>query len=193
MSADTSAQIERRYTELIMSRSPQRRVEMCFEMSDTARQIVRRSLESAGVSPEEIGPAMLTGLYGMDLAPEQLVGCERRLRAGLRNERGIQSTSEVDRLLRRAIGDKRLIAFSLGGCERLAEPHDYGLIGGAAKLFFYQVGGASRSGQPLGWRWAELSKLSGLRVLDEHFPGSRAIPTGRHHRWDVLFASVSVR
>lgn len=100
---------------------------------------------------------------------------------------------EVDRLLRRAIAEKCLIAFSLAGCGRVAEPHDYGMIGGVAKLFFYQVGGASRSGQPLGWRWAELAKVSGLRVLDGHFPGSRAIPTGRHHRWDVLYASVSVR
>jgi hypothetical protein len=104
-----------------------------------------------------------------------------------------QPPSEVDRLLRRAIGEKRLVAFSLAGCARVAEPHDYGLIGGVAKLFFYQVGGASRSGQPLGWRWAEIAKLSEPRVLDEHFPGSRAVPTGRHHRWDVLYASVSVR
>jgi hypothetical protein len=103
------------------------------------------------------------------------------------------AASEVDRLLRRAIGERRLVAFSLAGCERVAEPHDYGVIGGAAKLFFYQVGGASRSAQPLGWRWADPSKMSDLRVLDQHFPGSRAIPTGRHHRWDVLYASVSVR
>ena len=103
------------------------------------------------------------------------------------------AASEVDRLLRRAMAEKRLVAFSLAGCQRVAEPHDYGLIGGVAKMFFYQVGGVSRSGQPLGWRWAEIAKVSGLRVLDQQFPGSRAIPTGRHHRWDVLYASVSVR
>jgi hypothetical protein len=193
MSADTSAEIERRYTQMIMSRSPQQRVEMCLAMSDTARRIVRRSLESAGVPPEEIAPALLRRLYGTDLAPNQLLDCETRVRARAGNWPGGGPVSEVDRLLRRAIGEKRLLAFSLGGCERIAEPHDYGRIGGVAKLFFYQVGGTSRSGQPLGWRWAELSKMSELRVLDEHFPGSRAIPTGRHHRWEVLYASVSVR
>ena len=193
MSSDTSAEIERRYTALIMSRSPQQRVEMCFEMSDMAREIVRRSLESGGVPSEEIGPALLTGLYGKDLAPEQLMACERRLRAGFRDDLGSESESEVDRHLRLAIAEKRVVVFSLAGCGRVAEPHDYGVIGGVAKLFFYQVGGASRSGQPLGWRWAEIARVSGLRVLDGHFPGSRAIPTGRHHRWDVLYARVSVR
>jgi hypothetical protein len=165
---------------------------MCFEMSDTAREIVRRSLASVGVPPQEIASAFLTRFYETDLAPAQLIDCAKRLRAGFGTDRG-GAASEVDRLLRRAIGEQRLVAFSLGACDRIAEPHDYGLIGGAAKLFFYQVGGASHSGQPLGWRWAELAKLSGLRVLDQHFPGSRAIPSGRHHRWDVLYASVSVR
>jgi hypothetical protein len=187
MSADTSAEIERRYTQLIMSRSPQQRVEMCFAMSDAARGIVRRSLESEGVPAKEIGLALLRRLYGTDLAPKQLRDCGSRMRVGDGQH------AEIDRSLRRAIAEKRLVAFSLAGCERVAEPHDYGLVGGAAKLFFYQVGGASRSRQPLGWRWAELAKLSDLRVLDQHFPGSRAIPTGRHHRWDVLYASVSVR
>jgi|HubBroStandDraft_2_1064218.scaffolds.fasta_scaffold170718_2 hypothetical protein len=193
MSADTSAEIERRYTKMIMSRSPQERVEMCFAMSDTAREIVRRSLERAGVPSEEIAPALLRRLYGADLPPQQLLECGKRVRAGAGNGRSGGWVSEVDRLLRRAIAERRLVAFSLAGCARVAEPHDYGLIGGVAKLFFYQVGGASRSGQPLGWRWAELAKLSELRVLDQHFPGSRALPTGRHHRWDVLYASVSVR
>jgi len=79
----------------------------------------------------------------------------------------------------------------LSGCRRLAEPHDYGVINGETRLFFYQTGGESRSGKPVGWRWAVLSKISELAVLDEHFSGPRAAPSERHVKWDVLFASVS--
>ncbi|MGZ8994460.1 MAG: hypothetical protein ACXW16_10625 [Burkholderiaceae bacterium] len=58
-------------------------------------------------------------------------------------------------------------SFSTSGA--VGKPHDYGLIEGEPRLFFYQVGGESRSGRALGWRWAVLSKVSELRVLDEHF------------------------
>ena len=58
----------------------------------------------------------------------------------------------VDRLLREAIADRRLVSFTLHGRPRVAEPHDYGLIKGIATLFFYQTGGESNSGKPLGWR-----------------------------------------
>jgi hypothetical protein len=97
----------------------------------------------------------------------------------------------VDELLCRAIAERRLIAFSYDEHPRVAEPHDFGLIDGEKKLFFYQVAGTSRSGQPLGWRWAVLPRISGLRLLDDRFPGPRATPSGRHQRWDVLYASVS--
>ena len=100
---------------------------------------------------------------------------------------------ELDRLLRAAIADKRLVTFLLDGRPRRAEPHDYGLKDGEPRLFFYQVGGQSRSGRPLGWRWAVISKVSDLRILDQHFAGTRPVPTGRHVEWDTLFASVSPR
>jgi len=97
----------------------------------------------------------------------------------------------VDQLLRTAIREKRLVAFVLDGCERIAEPHDYGIMNAAPRLFFYQVGGASRSGRPIGWRWADLGKISELKLLDRRFAGPRPAPSGRHVRWDVLYASVS--
>lgn len=101
--------------------------------------------------------------------------------------------ADVDELLKTAIRELRLVAFTLDQCPRLAEPHDYGLIDGEPRLFFYQVGGESRSGRPLGWRWAVLSKISQLRVLDQHFGGTRPVPSGRHVKWDTLFATVSPR
>jgi hypothetical protein len=97
----------------------------------------------------------------------------------------------MERKICDAIRGRRLVAFSLGGRHRIAEPHDYGAIDGRRRLFFYQVGGASLSGAPIGWRWGELDKLAGLRLLDGNFEGARPVPSGRHRRWDRLIASVS--
>lgn len=99
--------------------------------------------------------------------------------------------TDVDALLRAAIAERRLITFTLHNLPRRAEPHDYGAIHGVRKLFFYQVGGGSRSGAPFGWRWAELADLRDVVLLDERFSGSRDSGSGRHVHWDQLFASVS--
>jgi hypothetical protein len=98
-----------------------------------------------------------------------------------------------DRLVRIAIAERRLVTFFLDGFRRIAEPHDYGIIDGVARLFFYQVGGESRSGRPVGWRWGLLPRISELHVLRETFPGSRPAPSGRHIHWDTLIATVSPR
>jgi hypothetical protein len=99
--------------------------------------------------------------------------------------------ANLDWSLRTAIHERRLVAFVLYGKARLVEPHDYGLIGGESRLFCYQVGGDSRSGPPRGWRWAPLPEISQFHVLDKHFRGARPVPSGRHIKWDKLFASVS--
>jgi len=90
-----------------------------------------------------------------------------------------------------AIGERRLLVFSSKRCERIAEPHDYGVIGGVRKLLYYQVGGRSNSGPPNGWRWAEIAEMEGTRILEKRFDGPRPAPTGRHVKWEKLFASVS--
>jgi hypothetical protein len=99
-----------------------------------------------------------------------------------REIKGRASTS-IDHLLRVAIAQKRLVTFTLMGLTRRAEPHDYGIVHGAARLFFYQVGGQSRSGPPRGWRWARVSDISNLEVLDETFTGTRPAISGRHVHW----------
>ena len=99
----------------------------------------------------------------------------------------------VDFILRRAIRDRRIITFTLHDLPRRAEPHDYGIINGAAKLFFYQVGGQSRSARPVGWRWAVVSEIAALEVTDQTFSGSRPASSERHVHWDVLFATVNPR
>jgi hypothetical protein len=103
----------------------------------------------------------------------------------------VAQADSIDFILRTAIRDRRIVTFTLDGHHRVAEPHDYGTIGGNKKLFFYQIGGESRSMPATGWRWAELGKISGLKVLDKHFAGARLTPSGRHVRWQKIFASVS--
>lgn len=100
---------------------------------------------------------------------------------------------DIDRLLRFAISERRILTFTLHGLPRRAEPHDYGIINGVTKLFFYQVGGRSRSGRPIGWRWAIVDEISDATVLHARFGGTRPAPSGRHVKWDVLFATVSPR
>lgn len=104
-----------------------------------------------------------------------------------------QSEKEIDKLLRRAISERRMVTFVLDGKSRVAEPHDYGVIDDERRLFFYQMGGDSSSGRPLGWRWAALSKISRLTLRDQYFSGSRPAPSGKHIKWDKLFATVSSR
>ena len=99
----------------------------------------------------------------------------------------------VDQLLCVAIAERRLVTFDLDGFRRVAEPHDFGVIDGVAKLFFYQIGGESRSGRPVGWRWAVLPRISNLQILGEAFSGPRPVSSGRHVHWDALIATVSPR
>ena len=52
----------------------------------------------------------------------------------------------VDRLLRTAIEQKRLIRFNYKGKPRIVEPHDYGIHKGSVKLFGYQATAKQKCG-----------------------------------------------
>jgi hypothetical protein len=99
-------------------------------------------------------------------------------------------SKDVDKALRTAIENRRLVNFSYQGRPRKAEPHDYGINKGKVRLFCFQVGGESRSGTLPNWRLLEVPDISGLEITDESFPGPRAV-SGSHIEWDDLFASVS--
>ena len=98
---------------------------------------------------------------------------------------------EVDRLLRGAISQRKQIRFHYKGKQRIAEPHDYGIQNGRTLLLTFQLAGDSNSGKLPAWRWIDVSEIRELEVGDDSFPGSRPSPSGKHHRWDRLFASVS--
>ena len=68
-----------------------------------------------------------------------------------------------------AINEKRLIEFVYkDGRARVVEPHDYGVRGGVAKILAYQIGGASRSGTPHGWKWYDVDDMRQLTLLERH-------------------------
>jgi hypothetical protein len=95
----------------------------------------------------------------------------------------------IDRLLRTAIAEKRLIRLHYRGRDRIVEPHDYGRHKGVIKVLTYQVGGSS-SGPLPNWRWIEIERISNVQPLDRTFPGGRPTPSGQHHHWDTLLARV---
>lgn len=96
----------------------------------------------------------------------------------------------IDQLLHRAIASKRLIQFDYENYLRIAEPHDYGAIGGERQLLVYQIGGESRSGKIPDWRLMRVSAMKRVRILNKEFAGGRSIPSGKHKKWDQLIARV---
>ncbi|HEX6544912.1 MAG TPA: hypothetical protein VF023_01310 [Bryobacteraceae bacterium] len=95
----------------------------------------------------------------------------------------------VDKLIRKAIGQKRLLRFVYQGKNRVVEPHDYGIYKGSVKLLAYQVGGSS-SGRIPNWRWIEADQIADIELLPKTFRGGRSEPSGQHHQWEALYARV---
>ena len=97
--------------------------------------------------------------------------------------------ASLDRLLRRAIKSRHLIRFLYKNQERIAEPHDYGIQNGIARLFCYQIGGRSGGRLP-GWRMINVLEMRDCEILEKQFAGNRDTPTGVHHHWNEVFARV---
>ena len=80
--------------------------------------------------------------------------------------------------------------FRYHGKDRLAEPHDHGILNGSVQLLSWQVAG--RSGRPLpNWLLTKVKSMTHLVLSDQTFPGGRpAMASGKHVKWDVLFIRV---
>jgi hypothetical protein len=90
-----------------------------------------------------------------------------------------------------AIKNKRLIQFEYQDYHRIAEPHDYGILNGIEQVLVYQLRGESKSKRLPDWRFIRVAGMKRLKVLEETFPGGRAVPSGQHKKWDQLFIRVS--
>lgn len=90
-----------------------------------------------------------------------------------------------------AMQSKQCLSFSYGGYPRVAEPHVYGIKNGKIEILCFQISGASSSGEILGWKRFELSKIQNLQIRDQTFAGRRDTPSGQHSLWDRTFYIVS--
>src|SRR5687768_10989121 len=104
----------------------------------------------------------------------------------IRPSRKVAMTT-IHQQLYSAIEKKCLIEFEYQALNRIAEPHDYGMINGIEQLLVYQVGGESRSSKLPDWRLIRVAEIRQLRILDERFPGGRSVSSGKHKKWDQLF------
>src|SRR5262249_11206847 len=92
-------------------------------------------------------------------------------------------------LLWTAIDNTRMIRFVYHGKERVAEPHDHGILNGSVQLLSWQVVGR-RSRRLPNWLLTKVEEMPGLELLDQTFPGGRPTASGKHIQWDVLFIRV---
>jgi hypothetical protein len=92
-------------------------------------------------------------------------------------------------LLWTAIENTRMIRFLYHGRERVAEPHDHGILKGSVQLLSWQVAGSSSRPLP-NWLLTKVDEITDLEMLDQTFPGGRPTPSGKHIHWDVLFIRV---
>ena len=103
--------------------------------------------------------------------------------------------ASVDKVLRQAIAQKRLVSLAYERRLKQGEPHDYGRIKGKLRLNFFQIDGQSRTGEQESnvWKTLDPAKITQLRLLPDRFPGTRDAPSGAHKRWDELIATVTLR
>jgi hypothetical protein len=106
--------------------------------------------------------------------------------------RQIDDDAPLPAKLRFAIAHKRLIGIQYNDRLRIAEPHDFGAMNGAAKLLVYQlaVDVVASDTRSEGWRLLDVAKIGVCKVLEHTFAGSRGDSHEQHMRWDAVFARV---
>lgn len=71
-----------------------------------------------------------------------------------------------------AIKNRRTLSFIYDGCERVVEPHAYGVTKSGDALRGYQIEGQSNSGQ-LGWHLFLVEKMQNFSGNETGFSGPR--------------------
>jgi hypothetical protein len=97
----------------------------------------------------------------------------------------------LDRRVRRAIADKRLLEFRYKRADRLGEPHDYGVIDGTERLLVFQLRGPDSGNGAVGWRLLDIAKIENCVVTERTFAGSRGPSHQQHNQWETLYARVT--
>ena len=78
---DTSADVDRRYFEMVMALSPERRLKMAAAMFTTARKLVEAAIrrDLGELDQRELRRELLKRLYGQDLPASILAGILGRM------------------------------------------------------------------------------------------------------------------
>lgn len=102
------------------------------------------------------------------------------------------SSLSIDKQLRFAITNKRLVEIRYHGRLRIAEPHDYGVHKGIDRLLICQLRAqVHRPGKSArGWRLLDVPQIETCRVLEAQFHGSRGSSHRNHVQWEILYARV---
>jgi predicted DNA-binding transcriptional regulator YafY len=80
----------------------------------------------------------------------------------------------MNALICRAIREGRVLRFSYEGGAREIEPYCHGFSGEAEEIVRgYQLAGASRSGEPIGWKTFRVDRMSAVAVCFTTFPSGR--------------------
>jgi predicted DNA-binding transcriptional regulator YafY len=94
---------------------------------------------------------------------------------------------DFDAIICRAIRERRLLRVDYGDARRIVQPHVYGDDhAGDRLLSAYQVGGASASGAPQGWKSFRMDRVTDVALGDGTF--HRARPEFQHN--DGAFARI---
>lgn len=80
----------------------------------------------------------------------------------------------MEKLICDAIHNRQTLRFEYDGLPRLVEPHKLGrTTRGNDVVCGDQTGGSSRSDTTPYWRLFQVSKITGLTIQDDRFPGPR--------------------
>jgi len=96
----------------------------------------------------------------------------------------------MERSICQAIERHHLLRLGYGGVSRVVEPHIYGEDShGHELLSAYQVSGGSRSGEPVGWKLFDMTRVQDIEVL----PGRFRRPQAAYNPLDRTFRRVYFR
>ena len=103
----------------------------------------------------------------------------------------IAPLDSLDERIRRAIAERRLLELRYKRADRLAEPHDYGVIDGTERLLVFQLQGPDSGKGAVGWRLLDVVKIERCLVTDRTFARSRGQSHQQHYQWETLYARVT--
>ena len=110
---------------------------------------------------------------------------------GVEKNRSNLNNQNMNQEIINAIENYNLIEFSYNGHYRIVEPHTYGINHkGNDMLAAYQIDGTSDKGDVPDWKQFNTDKISGLKILEDNFTGTRIGYKKGDSGMDVIYAEL---